>query len=603
MKRHFLHIMFIMAAGWALLSLFPAADSLFAGDRIRAGTIEIHSRAGAKADGVLTGGFNLTNMEIDESLKLNVVFKKDRENERTRVYELERAAVDFQGGLKPARTGLETEVAFMDINAPEMGRLKKPLDSSECELTLIINLVKKTYRISGRVHIQGIPFSQKGVLTSQVAGSKPVREDVSDEWTEDRNEEIEINGSLDPNQKDAMKGSKDLAADAPEEFRKWTDSFWQALFGGEMKNTVSWDIRIPTLIIERKGEDITDPDMPVEETVGKRIKLVGRAEPSHLKVEDPQWRISGKHMKEFKADISRSEVVPLDPEQDLKREEVEFYWHDKGDDLTVEFCGRVEGDDLTAETRFKIDKPDISLRTTPRGANEFKTLYSGESLTGGNCCYREEPEEEDCRKLKEEIARLDDNDPSDRWMKQRLEKQYRDECQAQGVQYQGIVFDANPPENMKGELEYIQLVHRRIVEIEYEDRGGTLVPAKRTTWTTEEALDGCYFYPKNHPPYDTEDRPGFGIAGGSKYRSLELKYKMYLMFRPESDENDSQWVPIKMVSWTWKGAAECVEGKCREVTEDAVFPAADTASDTSDYPLWSCCSGNAGTANTSTTVQ
>jgi hypothetical protein len=357
------------------------------------------------------------------------------------------------------------------------------------------------------------------------------------------------------------------------------------------------------LIIEKDGEDITDPDVPVEETVGKKIKLVGKVEPSHLKASDPKWQIAGKNMKEFKADTSRSEVVPLDPNQDLNKEEVEFYWYDKGEALQVEYRAEVEGEKLTAVTRFKIEKPDISLRTEPQDSNEFKTLYSGESLVSGNCCYAAEPEDEECKKLKEEIEKLDENDAFEGRLKQKLEKQYREECEQRGLQYKGIVFEADPPSDMKGELQYVQLVERTIVEVEYEERGERVVPGKRTIWSTEEALDGCYPYPMNLPPYATNDMPGFGVAGGPKYKSVELRFKMYLMFKPESEEGESQWVPVKVVFWTWKGAVECVGGDGHEVTGEAVFPSPDIGADISEYPIWKCCSGNAGTARTNVTIR
>ncbi len=585
------------------LAIFSFSPALSAEDRMRAGTIEIQSKASAKDRGTLTSGFNLTNMEINESLKLEVVFKKDRESERIRVYELDRAAVDFQSGLRPGRTGVEAEAGLVEMNVADLGQMKRALGPSECELTLYIDLEKKAYRIAGRVSIEGIPFSSKGKLTSQIVGALPMQEDLSDEWTEDREEEIEINGSLDPEQKDILMGSQEIGADAPAEFREWTHSLWGALFGGEMRNTIIWDIRVPMLIIEKDEEDITDPDVPVEEMVGKKIKLVGKVEPSHLKASDPEWRISGKSMKEFKADTSSSEVVPLDPNQDLSREEVEFYWYDKGEELGVEYRAEVEGEDLVAVTRFSVEKPEISLRTEPQDSNEFKTLYTGESLVTGNCCYSEEPEDEECRKLKEEIGKLNENDPFERRLKQKLENQYREECEQRGLQYRGIVFEADPPADMKGELQYIQLVERTIVEVQYEERGGRIAPGKMTTWFTEEALDGCYPYPMNLPPYSTMDMPGFGVAGGSKYKSVELKFKMCLMFKPESEEGDSQWVPVKVVFWTWKGAVECFEGDCHEVREDAVFPGSDLGEDISEYPIWKCCSGNAGTAKTTVTIK
>ena len=98
------------------LAFFSFSFSSLASERIRAGTIEIKSKASAKDKGTLTSGFNLTNMEIDESLKLEVIFEKNRENERMRVYELGRATVDFKSGLRPGRTGVEADAGRMEVS-------------------------------------------------------------------------------------------------------------------------------------------------------------------------------------------------------------------------------------------------------------------------------------------------------------------------------------------------------------------------------------------------------------------------------------------------------------------------------------------------------
>ncbi|MBD3414359.1 MAG: hypothetical protein GF421_08020, partial [Candidatus Aminicenantes bacterium] len=347
-------------------------------EQIRAGTIEFHTRAAFTDEGIATYGFNLTDIVMQESLKINMVFKLDRGNERVRVYEIERAEVDFESKMS-GKTGVQTEAAVVKMVVPEQGQLKRPLSPKECDLTLYIDLKKQTYNITGKVFVPDIPFTSKGKAVGKIAGLPPQSEDLSDEWTEDREEEIDIRGELDPEKKDVLSGSES-SFDLPETM--WMQSFWKGLMGGNIEGATSWDIRIPILVIEQDGEDITydyQKDNIQEEVVGKKINLKGNVKPAHLKMADPEWIISdGKYLKEFRANEDKGEKVELE-DADKKNQEVHFHWYDKGEKLKVTYSAEVEGETLYAEAFFNVKKPSIIIRAEiPEGEFAFGRVVYGD---------------------------------------------------------------------------------------------------------------------------------------------------------------------------------------------------------------------------------
>jgi hypothetical protein len=154
-------------------------------------------------------------------------------------------------------------------------------------------------------------------------------------------------------------------------------------------------------------------------------------------------------------------------------------------------------------------------------------------------------------------------------------------CTPQGVQYCGICFRVERQDNIPGKFQYVQTIKTRTIEV---DLNGS-----KNTNVIGDVLDGCYPYPANYPPHDTFDAPGFSGRGENSHEIRTLEFEMYFMFKPAGE--DSEWVPLKKVDWTWQGAIHCEDDKCQEDGGVAIFPVSQSdIPDTSEYPEWNSCS-------------
>ncbi len=525
-----------------IISMLFALNT-FASDieQIRAGTIEIRTRGTASDEGLATYAFNLTDMVIEESLKLNLVFKMNRGNERMRIYEIERAEVDFNAKMS-GKTGVETEAGMVKFLVPQQGQLKRELSKSDCELSLYIDMKKQTYRITGEVIVSNIPFSSKEKVIGKIAGTPPQVEDLSDEWTEDREEEIDIEGELSLEQKDILEGRESFYG-APGEFVDWTKSFWKGFFGGDIEGSMSWDIRVPMLVIEQDGEDITydfRKNNVQEEIVGKKINLVGKVEPSHLKASNHEWTFpEAKYVKEFRANNNKGEKVALE-DSDKKKQEIKFHWYDEGDKLKLIYSADVEGEKLYAEALFSVKKPKITMRAEiPEGEFAFaRVTYSdeeGNTVTGDELIY---------------------DPPSENY---------------------SIKFTHDPlPSQFPGETQYVQLVHTVGRVEKHKD---VLDPCLAIN---KKGLDKKYPY---SPGPKATDAPGVPVKYLDLNISVKNHYEMHLMYKPDGEE--SIFVPLRVIDWDWivianrKGVTDKylwnLSGRIRKKPQDRKA---------GDYPTW-----------------
>jgi hypothetical protein len=488
-----------------IFGFFAKVPFSYGKDRIRAGTIEIRSRGTATDKGSATYGFNLTDMVMEESLKLNLVFKMDRGNERIRVYEIERAEVDF-GAKMSGKTGVETEAGMVKLIVPQQGQLKRPLSKSDCDLSLYIDMKKQTYKITGEVMVSNIPFSSNAKAMGKIAGTPPQVEDLSEKWTEDREEEINIEGELSLEQKDVLKGQESFYG-APSEFVDWTKSFWQGLFGGNIEASIIWDIRIPMLVIEQDGRDITydfRKNNVQDEVVGKKINLMGKVKPSHLKTSNHEWTFpKEKCVKEFRANNDKGEKVELD-DADKKKQEVKFHWYNKGDKLKLIYSADVEGEKLFAEALYKVKKPEITMRAEiPEGEFTYASVTyeddQGNEVTGNELIY----------------------DPP-------------------SADY-SIKFTHDPlPNQFPGETQYVQLVHTVCRAEKHKD---ALSPCLELD---KEGIDKKYPY---SPGPEATDAPGAPVKYLDLNISVKNHYEMHLMFKPDGE--GSIFVPLRVIDWDW----------------------------------------------------
>jgi hypothetical protein len=135
---------------------------------------------------------------------------------------------------------------------------------------------------------------------------------------------------------------------------------------------------------------------------------------------------------------------------------------------------------------------------------------------------------------------------------------------------------------LPGEVAFVQLLERTV----------TRVAEGEADLQTEElplSLDGCYPYPKNISETATLDKPGFAAPEGLSYFDRDLRYTMYLLFRPEGE--GSEWVPVKAIDWHWKGALRREERGWREFKQNEIFPSSSQGREVNEYPEWDRCDG------------
>jgi hypothetical protein len=516
-------------------------------DRIRAGTITIQRQCTFASQGAVNWG-NMTDVRGYETLKVDVVFKINRSNERVRVYELDRASADYKYNLL-GTAGIKGDKGVAEMGSPKYeGGLNKNLGPSDGKFTLYLDLLKNTYKVSGKVTLKDVPIQGKSKFLMDIGGAIHAEQEDSYTSKENIQEEISIEGPIKPEDKGVLAGSRNLV---PDEIKPFFDAL-RSLIGGETGGTISWEIRVPMLEIrwydekskeEDKYRDITDPKKPDDQLVGKKIRLRAQPNPSHLKIENPEWTLSGKTIKKFEADKDKSKVIPLGSE--LKNRDLEFFWADKGDRLEVKCSAKVEGDKVFARSFFNIKKPDCTLTVNAKKSSRM-TAWSPGTL-GDNCVTNQDK------------TRIGDN---------------------YGLKYYGITMNAETQGADQGRFQYVQLIKEVLV---YKTRPDPSTSAPSELVRLEgEGLDTCYpaIEGKNF-----EDTPAISKNRDVLSVSGDMKFQTFLMFKPKADkEEDSEWVPIQVVPWNWGGAMEDKGGYWDKLSSSE--PSNPQPQDTSNYPLW-----------------
>jgi hypothetical protein len=224
--------------------------------RKREKIFELKIDIGCDWEGTIASAFSM-NASGDESLltalmpkssyrgatnwKLDVVFEIDRGNERVRIYRLKSARFDFldqlDGDVVLNGEAVKTQITGKD-QAETRGR---NLSRSECDLELIIDLKKKTYKIEGLLYVQNISEKGKGELK---VDAPPIRHDEkdTDSYTTEYKEEILIEGKFKEESPVKLEGSKDEIKELPPDFVE----FMEAL-AGNVTGKIRWTL-------ERKGK-------------------------------------------------------------------------------------------------------------------------------------------------------------------------------------------------------------------------------------------------------------------------------------------------------------------------------------------------------------
>ena len=178
----------------------------------------------------------ITNWELD------VVFKLDRGNERVKIYELKSAKFSYSGTteldwkLKGKHGKFQTEG---DWAAQVEARNLSP---SECDLELIIDLKKKTYKIEGVLHVKNITEKFKGEVEVVVT---PIihegQKDTDDQMIEHK-EEVLIEGEFSEDFPWELEGSLDEMKTTPPEFQEFMEAM-----AGDISSKIRWKL-------DRKGK-------------------------------------------------------------------------------------------------------------------------------------------------------------------------------------------------------------------------------------------------------------------------------------------------------------------------------------------------------------
>jgi hypothetical protein len=172
--------------------------------------------------------------------KLDVVFELDRGNDRVRIYKLKSAKFDFLDELDGDFV-LQGEAGKTQIGGEDRTEASgRNLSRSECDLELIIDLKKKTYKIEGVLDVKNI--SAKGEEELQI-DMPPIqhREKDSSDHTVDYKEEILIEGEFKEDSPDKLEGSIDEIKELPPDFVE----FMEAL-AGNITGKIRWKL-------EKKG--------------------------------------------------------------------------------------------------------------------------------------------------------------------------------------------------------------------------------------------------------------------------------------------------------------------------------------------------------------
>jgi hypothetical protein len=318
---------------------------------------------------------------------------------------------------------------------------------------------------------------------------------------------------------------------------------------GNVTYRVEWRIdKAPAIDIFRE----TEPDVYVpitnasqEVIVGEKIKLKAVVLP-HDESSKGVWEVPPSAISGFVADRNRGKVIILEEEQ--KREPViEFFFTDgefsQGKTFGITYT--TEDKKLQGKTTFKVFEPEVRMERRKKNPNiglwpvgkvQECRLYLGDR---GRL-----PRDTDLRKgqiAPEEAEELN-------------KRAARDTA---GIFIDSTITLPMPFSNREHSLEYIQIVKELILDTydgySYCTRADNWLCDKNYPYAKKVAEKTIYM----------DDSPGSPLSVRTDLLNQYQTFQTFLMFRPcplskaQSDEN-SVWVPLKVVEWEWKASAKRV---------------------------------------------
>lgn len=198
------------------------------------GTIESGFKLGSSGDeSLITALVPKSKYQGITDWKLDVVFKLDRGNERVRIYELKSAKFSFSSTLE-FEWKMEAKEGKFQTGGNWAAKEGRELSRSECDLELIIDLKKQTYKIEGILHVKNIAEKFKGEFELDVP---PIHggEKESDEQMIEHKEEILIEGEFSEDFPWELEGSVDEMKELPADFAEFMEAW-----AGNITGKISW---------------------------------------------------------------------------------------------------------------------------------------------------------------------------------------------------------------------------------------------------------------------------------------------------------------------------------------------------------------------------
>jgi hypothetical protein len=199
---------------------------------------------------------------------------------------------------------------------------------------------------------------------------------------------------------------------------------------------------------------------------------------------------------------------------------VEFFFIDgspSGRDEKISYTATVDGKKIEGKTTFKVWEPEANVQPIP-----------SPKVTIGYM-----------------------NKAGQTWLYLGILSDYVKPAGIPGIEIKSKITMPRPFSDTDHFLEYIQLIKEDITVLTndgYSDYTGS---------------DGKWMLDSTYPynglvakeKIDMNDTPGQQLGQSVKEMNTAEEFKTYLMFRPTPHDENSTWVPLKLVEWKWKASA------------------------------------------------
>lgn len=299
------------------------------------------------------------------------------------------------------------------------------------------------------------------------------------------------------------------------------------------------NVALPTVKIMWNGNEITNTTQ--EAIVGQKIDLsmtfTGQGTPTNQ-----QWTIGGEKVKNYVVICPSAPTCQTGTEgkpydlltADLNQNSINFYWWKGEDNLQVNFSAIIDGLQYQANASFNVKQP---------------TVTSIDVSTGG-------------------VNPRPANAP--------VELSYGSPNSIPGVKFVPHITD----NGIAGNIQWVQTMYS-LRRFKWNDNQ---TPCGYSDWQRREGegLDSTYPYPfLDVSEFSMADSPGINLTTSIQKVVATDTAKSWLMFKPQGD--NSIWIPLKVISWSWNGEAEKIEGIWQKTIGTRTTP---TVEDPVAFPKW-----------------